>query len=314
MIAWRFSLHESCIATFTRRNGPVCPRAIHGEMTLIQVGTLKELWRYPVKGMAGETVHACTLGEQGIPGDRIWALRDQARAEIQSCKTRPDLLRCVARSRGDGHVEITLPDGMVIASDEPRVHAALTALIGRESSLEALRPAADYDFFRRHKRDAHTWIEELAATFEREPGEPLPDLALLPPPLVDCVSMPGSFFLVTPLHFVTTASLAHLTALNPAADWDTRRFRPNVVIETVPDLAGLVEQAWIGRRIVIGGATMDCVGATPRCGAVTRAQAGLAADTGLLRTVVREADQNVGVYGVSVTAGAVRVGDAVYID
>jgi len=281
---------------------------------LIQVGSIKEIWRYPVKGMAGEQLRECALGEQGIPGDRIWALRDQARAEVQSCKTRPDLLRCVARSRGDGHVDIALPDGTSVASDDRRVHAALSALVGRDSSLEALRPASDYDFFRRHKRDAHTWIEELAATFERAPGEPLPDLALLPPPLVDCVSMPGSFFLVTPLHFVTTASLTHLKTLNPASDWDARRFRPNVLIETVPALAGLVEQAWIGRRIVIGSATVDCVGATPRCGAVTRAQAGLATDTSLLRTVVREADQNVGVYGISAAAGTVRVGDAVFID
>lgn len=281
---------------------------------MIQVGTIRELWRYPVKGMAGEKLGTCTLGEQGIPGDRIWALRDEVRAEIQSCKTRPDLLRCTARGRDDGHVDITLPDGSMVTSDDARVHAALSELVGRASRLEALRPASDYDFFRRHKRDAHTWIEELAATFEREPGEPLPDLAMLPPPLVDCVSMPGSFFLVTPLHFVTTASLAHLKALNPASDWDVRRFRPNVLIETAPALTGLVEQAWIGRRIVIGGATMDCVGATPRCGAVTRAQAGLAADTGLLRTVVREADQNVGVYGMSAAAGAVRVGDAVFVD
>jgi uncharacterized protein len=44
-------------------------------MTLIQVGTIRALWRYPVKGMAGEKLGTCTLGEQGIPGDRICAAR-----------------------------------------------------------------------------------------------------------------------------------------------------------------------------------------------------------------------------------------------
>lgn len=283
---------------------------------MLAIGTVKELWRYPVKGMAGETVNVSEIGAQGLPGDRIWALRDVARREIQSCKTRPALLRCQARLRaGDaGPVDITLPDGSIASSDEPRVHAALTELVGRESTLEALRPASDYDFFRRHKRDPHTWLDELAATFEREPGEPLPDLAQLPPPLVDCVSMPGSFFLVTPLHLLTTATLTQLHAMNPQADWDLRRFRPNLVIETNPALQGLVEQSWIGRRLLVGDARFDCVGATPRCGAVTRAQAGFGADSSLLRTIVREAAQNVGVYAMSAVAGRVTVGDTVFVD
>ncbi len=283
---------------------------------MIEIGTVKELWRYPVKGMAGETLPRSEIGEQGIPGDRIWALRDVARQEIQSCKTRPDLLRCAARVRaGDaGPVDITLPDGRTTASDDAQIHAALTELVGRDSTLEALRPASDYDFFRRHKRDEHTWVKELAATFEREPGEPLPDFAQLPPPLVDCVAMPGSFFLVTPLHLITTASLAHLKMLKPDSDWDARRFRPNLMVETVPELAGLVEQSWIGRRLVVGAAVFDCVGATPRCGAVTRAQAGFGADSGLLRTIVREAEQNVGIYLMSAVAGTVEVGATVYID
>lgn len=287
-----------------------------GADALIEVGSVQALWRYPVKGMAGETVPACEIGVQGIPGDRIWALRDVARREIQSCKTRPDLLRCTARLRaGDaGAVEITMPDGTTVTSDDVGVHSALSELVGRESTLEALRPASDYDFFRRHKRDAHTWLDELAATFEREPGEPLPDLALLPPPLVDCVAMPGTFFLVTPLHLVTTASLAHLKSLLPQADWDPRRFRPNLMIETAPGLAGLVEQSWIGRRLHLGKAVFDCVGATPRCGAVTRAQADFGADSALLRTIVREADQNVGVYAMSAVVGEVKVGDPVFLD
>jgi uncharacterized protein YcbX len=75
-----------------------------------------------------------------------------------------------------------------------------------------------------------------------------------------------------------------------------------------------VEQDWIGRRLVIGTASLDCVGTTPRCGAITRAQADFDADTGLLRTVVREADQNVGVYGETGVAGRVRVGDAVLLE
>ncbi|WP_197495743.1 MOSC N-terminal beta barrel domain-containing protein [Acidihalobacter yilgarnensis] len=51
---------------------------------MTKIGEIKEIWRYPVKGMAGEPLISGRLGEQGLDGDRIWALRDLARKEIQS--------------------------------------------------------------------------------------------------------------------------------------------------------------------------------------------------------------------------------------
>ncbi|MEO8629722.1 MAG: MOSC N-terminal beta barrel domain-containing protein [Betaproteobacteria bacterium] len=284
------------------------------------VGKIKEIWRYPVKGMAGERLEASALGEKGLSGDRIWALRDTTRKEIQSCKFRPDLLLCSARCEGasaaadtDG-VYVTFPDGSVLSSGAAQIHAKLSHLIGHSSTLEPFRPDTDRDFYRRHKLDDHTWLRELAATFDREAGEPIPDFSQLPPPLVDFVSIPGSFFLVTPLHIVTTATLARLKEKNPGADWDARRFRPNLLIETNVDAEGFVEQEWLGKRLAIGDAAVDCAGATPRCGAVTRAQPNFPADKTILRTVVKDADQNVGVYGLIASPGTLRVGDVVYID
>lgn len=280
------------------------------------VGRIKEIWRYPVKGMAGESLASCELGERGLRGDRTWALRDVARKEIQSCKFRPQLLQCTARDRGNGagsHVEVTFPDGSVIASTAPEIHARLSQLTGRASTLEALRPESDRDFYRRHKLDDHTWLDELKATFAREEGEPLPDFSQAPPAFADFVSTPGTFFLVTPLHVVTTSTLTHLKTLHPAADWDRRRFRPNLLVEPEPDAAGFVEQDWIGKRLLLGDAAIDCAGATPRCGAIIRAQPELPADKTILRTVVRDADQNVGVYGVVSGSGTVHVGDPVYL-
>lgn len=281
------------------------------------VGTIKEVWRYPVKGMAGEALASCALSERGLEGDRTWALRDSAREEIQSCKFRPQLLLCTARQRNgtstNGAVDVVFPDGSVVGSDAPEIHGKLSELTGHASTLERLRPDTDSAFYKRHKRDDHTWLEELKATFDREAGEPLPDFSQLPQVLVDHVSMPGSFFLVTPLHIVTTATLAHLRSKNPKADWDARRFRPNLLIETNAHWSGLAEQDWVGKRMTIGAAVVDCVGGTPRCGAVTRAQPEFDADKSILRTVVREADQNVGIYGLIAAAGEVRAGDAVYV-
>lgn len=283
---------------------------------MTKVGTIKQIWRYPVKGMAGELLESCALGERGLSGDRIWALRDMARKEIQSCKFRPQLLLCTARVRHDSpnEVDITFPDGSVVGSDNDAVHAKLSALTDRPSTLVSVQPESNPEFYRRHKRDDYTWREELAATFEREPGEPLPDLEQLPAPMVEFVSLLGTFFLVTPLHLVTTSTLAHLKKINPQPDWDVRRFRPNLVIETEPSGQGLLEQNWVGKSLVIGESRIDCAAPTPRCGAITRPQAQFGLDKTILRTVVNEADQNVGVYGVITGAGRVRVGDVVHVE
>ena len=134
---------------------------------MIKVGTVQQIWRYPVKGMAGENLNYCHLGDMGLQGDRIWALRDVGRQEIQSCKFRPQLLRCVARCRSTqmtgahDQVDIHFPDGRVIGSDDPQIHSLLSELAGHESTLESLRPLAELDFYRRHKKDDHTWLLSL---------------------------------------------------------------------------------------------------------------------------------------------------------
>src|SRR5438105_1141448 len=81
------------------------------------VGRVKEIWRYPVKSMAGERLGSCTLGAAGIPGDRGWAIRDETAGEIRGAKKLPQLLLCAARyveEPSDGRIppaEITFPDG-----------------------------------------------------------------------------------------------------------------------------------------------------------------------------------------------------------
>ncbi|WP_197495744.1 hypothetical protein [Acidihalobacter yilgarnensis] len=94
----------------------------------------------------------------------------------------------------DEQVDITFPDGSVSGSDHADIHARLSALVGHASTLEPLRPISDLDFYRRHKLDDHTWLDELKATFDREPDEPLPDFSQLPQSMVDYVSVPGTFF------------------------------------------------------------------------------------------------------------------------
>lgn len=152
-------------------------------------------------------------------------------------------------------------------------------------------------------------MQELKDTFDREADEPLPEiLDDLPSAAKDFVSLPGTFFLVTPFHLLTTATLAHMQKLNPEADWDVQRFRPNLVIETLPGMEGLVEQAWVDNKLQIGRATIECSSSTPRCGAVTRTQQSLKSDSSILRTIVKQADQNLGIYGAIKQSAVIRLG------
>lgn len=284
---------------------------------MTKLGTVKEIWRFPVKSMQGATVPEAAVSAQGLCGDRAWAMRDETRSEVQWGKMFPQLMLCSARyvEEPDGRdvktVEITFPDGETVTSDDERVHAKLTALIGRDARLWPLQPAENVEFYKRYKPDAAQFEQEIAEAFAREPGEPVPNLADFPEVLVDHVSVPGTFFDNEELHFITTASIACMQEHNPDANWDIRRFRPNFYIETVDGLEGLVENDWLGNRIAIGEVVVEVSAPTPRCGMTVRPQADIEYDKTILRTVVREANQCLGVGAHCRTPGVVHQGDSV---
>lgn len=284
---------------------------------MIKVGTVKSLWRYPVKGMAGEQLQTASLSELGIEGDRIWAVQDVDKQEIQSCKFRPQLLQCRATSivqpPGDPTVDIHFPDGSILASTDSEASKKVSALVGHASRLCPLQPKSNRAFYQRYKANNHPWLDELKNTFEREPGEPLPDFDNLPPEFEEYVSLLGTFFLVSPFHLLTTASLAHMQSINPAADWREERFRPNIVIATDPSIQGLAEQTWLGSTLKIGDLEINCQEPAPRCGAVVREQDNLAEDKSILRSIVRDAEQNLGIYAAINGSQEISVGEDVYL-
>jgi MOSC domain-containing protein len=75
---------------------------------------LQEIWRYPVKSMAGETLEAADLTEGGVVGDRIVQVRNAA-GQILSARTRPLLLRHRVVLSSDGEV---LVDGRPWSADD----------------------------------------------------------------------------------------------------------------------------------------------------------------------------------------------------
>jgi hypothetical protein len=62
---------------------------------------LAELWRYPVKSMAGEMLPETVLGPMGIPGDRDVYVVD-GRGQVVTARNRPRLLLLRASVAGQG--------------------------------------------------------------------------------------------------------------------------------------------------------------------------------------------------------------------
>src|SRR5919205_1007183 len=120
------------------------------------VGRVKEVWRYPLKSMAGERLESAQVGARGLWGDRGWALRDEEAGESRGAKKSPALMLCAARYRREPapegappHADITLPDGTETATDDPKVNELLSELVGRRVTLCAVRPASDLAHYRR---------------------------------------------------------------------------------------------------------------------------------------------------------------------
>jgi uncharacterized protein YcbX len=284
------------------------------------IGTVKEIWRYPVKSMAGERMQRANVSARGIYGDRGWAIRDEKAGEIRNARKLPALLHCTAvylrePSADDAPpAQITLPDGTTFRSDSPEANARLSDLLGRSVSIWPIQPPTERDFLKRGAPDNPDMMAELRQVFGRLENEPLPDLSTLPPQILQFTSPFGTFFDAFPFNVLTTASLSALASRNPTADFDSRRFRPNVLVQTNSGIEGLVEAEWSGRTLRIGETRIKIEMPTVRCVIPTLDQPGVKKDPSVLRTIVRDAAQNLGAYATVSAGGTIALGDQVALE
>jgi uncharacterized protein YcbX len=103
------------------------------------VGRLASIRRYPVKSMTGEVLERADVEHRGLAGDRLWSLRDPdgkfgSGKSSRRFRAMPGLMDVVARYDGDVPV-MELPDGTVVRGDDPAVHEAMSAYVGRPVRL-----------------------------------------------------------------------------------------------------------------------------------------------------------------------------------
>lgn len=303
------------------------------------IGAVQQIWRHPVKSMAGERLSDCTVGTLGIPGDRGWALRDEKSGEITNGKRIPMLMECAAHYQEQPtqgmtpSVKITFPDGTQVGSGDADVNSRLSQALGKDVTLWPLQPASNKAHYRRKTAAARTlgrlsrfkaFREALPGIisltnqeagvreyFSREANEPIPDMSVLPPEVLEFTSPPGTYFDAFPINVLTTASLEAMARFNPTAVWDVRRFRPNFLIETDKEFEGLIEVGWNGRILRAGSVELKCEIPCARCGMTSHGHSGLPKDPSVLRSIVKDANQNLGIYASVVQSGGVSIGDPV---
>jgi uncharacterized protein YcbX len=264
----------------------------------VNVGTIAQIRRYPVKSMGGETLDAAEISLCGLVGDRAYALFDPLDPRIVSASNVtgfPGLLdvraRYVDRVDAPGTlppIEITFADGTAVRSDDPNASNALSGWFGRRVQLGAL---AD-DESRR--------------------------------PAAGKYSMPGTFFDYAPLHLLTDAAIGAVAKNAPSSRISVDRFRPNILV-AVDSECGYPENEWTGRSLRIGDhVVVEVTDPCPRCAMATLAQGDLPRDAGVLKAIARRnmvhapftdgIQPCLGAYAFVARGGVVGVGDAIRWD
>lgn len=115
-----------------------------------------------------------------------------------------------------------------------------------------------------------------------------------------------------PLSLITTQTIVQLGEM-VGARLDVERFRPNILVEST-DEAPFPEDSWVGCVLRIGGARMRVDKRDGRCVVITIDPVTTERNAAISRTVARDRQGCLGVYGSTVEPGRVAVNDPVLIE
>jgi len=238
----------------------------------------------PVKSLGLQRVERVQLGPDGIAGDRRFLLVDE-RGKLFTQREHGALTQVKATYTGEReHLSVEFPGGEV-AEGAVRAGAPVTVNFFGQEDVAALSLDGPWD-----------------AAFSRFVGAPL-----------RLVRAASTAFDMLPVSMLSAASVAELQRHMPETRIDERRFRPNFYI-TGTEAHG--EDAWVGRRVRIGGAVVLVRMRDERCVMTTHNPDSGETDANTLKVIAsyrldQPKEVNFGVYGTVAEPGAVAVGDKV---
>ena len=237
------------------------------------IGEVSELWRYPVSSTGGERLGEASVAAGGVDGDRLWGIVDLRDGTVAGPETRRHWrpVPNLASRLGPDGPQVRRGDGPWLEAGSPEADALVMDFLGFPATL---RPHVPYGTER---------ADHVTPRYGR-----------------------------ADLHVLTTASMRALgSLLADPAQVDSRRFRPNLVIDTTPTLAGFVEHSWVGERLVIGDLTLAVSEPCARCAFTSLAQGELAFEPAVLHQIARHGEGGFGVLCAVEAAASIRIGDAV---
>lgn len=261
------------------------------------------LRRYPVKSMMGEEINACDITEKGVYGDRSYGVIDQETGKLGNAKNpkkwsnmfrhHATYVSPVNLNEKIPPVQITLPTGEIVRSDDEHVNKRLSESFARTVTLHT--PSNHNVQFEGYVPKEIEELPDRGTVFTRQ-------------------SPTETFFDIAMIHLITTNTIDALRKLTPTSRIEARRFRPNIIID-VPELEGFVEQTWVGKTVCIGDEVrLKIIQPTKRCVMTTLAQGDLPNDLNVLKTIVKENDGYFGVYAEIERTGKIHVGDKVIVE
>jgi uncharacterized protein len=267
-------------------------------------GKVVSIWRYPVKSMLGEELNSSYVTKRGLVGDRTYALIDKETGKVASAKNprkwerlfdfRSMFVEPPKAPENIPPIRITLPNGNQISSGEDKnTDQTLSKAIGRDVRL--IRANLEEPSYEEYWPDIDGLAQRNKVTDEAMPAQ--------------------TFFDIAVIHILTTSTINRLRELYPEGRFEVRRFRPNIVVEPESGEKDFIENTWIGKKLTIGeDIILRINGPCTRCVMITLPQGDLPRDLGILRTVARYNQVNVGVYASVLHGGTIRRGDLIRLE
>ena len=244
----------------------------------MEIGRIGAIFRYPVKSMAGESLDVATLSWHGIAGDRRFAVR-----RLNDKSEFPWLT----------------------ASKLPQL------LLYKPFGLDRNANSDNGELLPTHVRTPEGKEYELRSDELRQ------EISSRYGSEVELMNLKHGIFDEACIS-VISLSTVHGVERESGREVDLRRFRPNVVIETMGSEL-FEEDRWVGRTLLFGegnsGPTQtSAIGVTmrdERCVMVNLHPDTAEKDPEVMKTVVRLNGNYAGVYGTVIKAGELRVGQVV---
>jgi uncharacterized protein YcbX len=250
--------------------------------------TITRLSIAPVKGLALHHPDSIQLTTQGVVGDRLFYLLDDA-GKLQSCTHNPGLYGLSATYDKETHrLEVTRGDQVLVGE-----------------TIE-LATAVDTDMWGVRTITSDVVADPVWSTFFSD----------IVGRRVQLVQARGSAYDVQPVTMLGTGSVAALARHADLREVDSRRFR--MLIEFASGQPH-IEDSWNGKLLRAGDAILRGGGPVQRCAATTRNPDSGSVDLKTLRLIMgyrgRQDSEfglgaNFGVYGDVVEPGTISVGDS----